>query len=354
MQTSAGGSHSESGRDGDDAGKQEWVVGITHLVSPPFDAEHDAFSGRARFVHFDSRDESDFDERKLAELDALLVWTPHLTRRSIAALGRCRIVVRYGVGYDKIDLEGLREAGIAFSNNPEYGPEDVADTAMAMLLALRRRLVEQDTKARGYVSTWQENFLTPMLQADQCAVGIVGVGRIGISVVNRLKAFGHHIVGYDPYVPTSHERAIGYERVSSLEALFSRCNIVSLHCPLTSETRGMIGRELIDAMPAGGILINAARGALIESLDAVEEALRSGQLGGAGFDCLPEEPPGAHPLIDAWRRREGWLEGRLLITPHYGFFSDRGWWDARFRTAETARLFLEEGTHRNAVDPLGA
>ena len=332
-------------------GENRWTVGITHLVKPPFEPELDAFSGRARFVHFDSRDESGLDQQRLADLDALLIWTPPLSHRSIAALRKCRIVVRYGVGYDKIDLAGLREAGIAFANNPEYGPGDVADTAMAMLLSLRRRLLEHDAKAKAYTSSWQENFLSPMLQACDCTVGIVGVGRIGISVVNRLKPFGHRIIGYDPYVPTSHERAIGYERVSNLEALFSQSNVVTLHCPLTSETRAMVGRALIAAMPAGAVLINTARGALIESLDVVEEALRSGQLSAAGFDCLPQEPPAAHPLIAAWRRREAWLEGRLAITPHNAFFSDRGWRDVRFQAAQTARLFLEERVLRNEITP---
>ena len=148
---------------------------------------------------------------------------------------------------------------------------------------------------------------------------------------------------------TCHERAIGYERVSSLEALFSQSNAVTLHCPLTSETRAMIDRKLIAAMPVGAILINTARGALIESLDMVEEALRSGQLAAAGFDCLPQEPPGTHPLIEAWRRREAWLEGRLVITPHNGFFSDRGWWDVRFQAAQTARQFLEHQVLRNGI-----
>jgi D-3-phosphoglycerate dehydrogenase len=326
-----------------------WAVGITHMVKPPFEPELEAFSGGARFVHFDGRDESGLDQERLADLDALLIWTPPLTHRSIAALSKCRIVVRYGVGYDKIDVAGLREAGIAFANNPEYGPGDVADTAMAMLLSLRRRVLEHDTKARAYAASWQENILSPTLQACDCTVGIVGVGRIGISVVNRLKAFGHRIVGYDPYVPTSHERAIGYERVSSLDALFSQSNVVTLHCPLTSETRAMVDGKLIDAMPAGAILINTARGGLIESLDVVEAALRSGQLGAAGFDCLPQEPPAPHPLIEAWRRREAWLEGRLIITPHTAFFSDRGWWDARFQAAKTARLFLEEQVLRNEI-----
>ena len=334
---------------GGDRVDADWVVGITHLVKPPFEPELEAFSHRARFVHFDSRDESGLDQARLADLDALLIWTPPLSHSSIAGLRKCRIVVRYGVGYDKIDVAGLQEAGIAFANNPEYGPEDVADTAMAMLLSLRRRMLEHDVKARAYESSWQENLLSPTLQARDCTVGIVGVGRIGISVVNRLKAFGHRIIGYDPYVPTCHERAIGYERVSSLEALFSQSNAVTLHCPLTSETRAMIDRKLIAAMPVGAILINTARGALIESLDMVEEALRSGQLAAAGFDCLPQEPPGTHPLIEAWRRREAWLEGRLVITPHNGFFSDRGWWDVRFQAAQTARQFLEHQVLRNGI-----
>ena len=114
-------------------------------------------------MHFPSRDEVDFPMDALPPLDAFLVWTPSIRANTINQLSNCKIIVRYGVGYDKIDLVDLDRAGIAFSNNPEYGPEDVADTAMGLILALQRRLLQHNALAKDYADTWQENHLTPML-----------------------------------------------------------------------------------------------------------------------------------------------------------------------------------------------
>ncbi len=331
-----------------------WTVGITHLVRPPFEPERRALGEGTRFVFFDSRDESGFDAAELRTLDALLVWTPAITRRTAQHLEKCRILVRYGVGYDKIDRRALEDRGIRFSNNPEYGPEDVADTAMAMLLSLQRRIYEHDQACRGYVEGWQEHHMAPTQRSGALTVGLVGVGRIGTSVVNRLKPFGHRILGYDPYVPTGHDRAIGYERVHDLDELFSRSDAVSLHCPLTDETRGMVDAERLGLMKSGAILVNTARGGLLSDLSALGDALRSGTLGAAGLDVLPHEPPVEHPLLSAWRDNEPWLRGRLIVNPHNAFYSEQSMWEARYKTAETARLFLDRGVHRNAVEGFGA
>ncbi|MGO7208727.1 NAD(P)-dependent oxidoreductase, partial [Rhizobium ruizarguesonis] len=126
----------------------------------------------------------------MARLDALMVWGARLGSRSIAHLSRCKGVVRYGVGYEKIDLSALADAGIPFANNPDYGTEEVADHAVAMILSLHRRLWEHDARARGYTSGWQVHSLKPLSRSNRAAVGVVGVGRIGTAVVNRLKPFG--------------------------------------------------------------------------------------------------------------------------------------------------------------------
>ena len=326
-----------------------WSIGITHLVKPPFEPEQEAFSNRADIVYFAGRDARNYDAARLQQLDAMLVWTPTIGESTIAELTQCKILVRYGVGFDKIDLGALAKQGIAFSNNPEYGPEDVADTAAALLLALQRRIVEHDMRARGYSDGWQENHLSPMRHSKNCRIGIVGLGRIGSSLSLRLKPFGYEVLGYDPYVSNGMFRALDVERVDSLAELLSRVDAVSMHCPLSSETRGMINVEVIAQAQPGLIFVNTARGGLIESLDVIESGLRSGQLAGAGLDVLPEEPPGDHSLITAWRENADWLLGRLLITPHNAFYSDHSFAECRYNAAHTARLFLEENIHRNAV-----
>ena len=328
---------------------REWIIGVTHLIKPPFDPEKKAFRDNVRFIHFPDSDEREFSKDSLSEVDGLLVWTPSIGVQTIRHLAKCQIIVRYGVGYDKIDLPTLNNAGIAFSNNPEYGPEDVADTAIGLILTLQRGLIQHDERARTYGSTWQENHIVPMLHSPKATVGIVGLGRIGTSVARRLSPFGYKTLAYDPYLSNGMFRALQVERATSLQELVDEADVLTLHCPLTAETESMINAELLRAAKRGLLLVNTARGRLIDSLDTLEEGLVSGRIGGVGLDVLPEEPPGSHRLINAWRRREEWTLGRIIITPHNAFFSDYSMNECRFAAAETARLFLEENIHRNQI-----
>ena len=326
-----------------------WNIGITHLVKPPFDPEAAAFKSNAKFHFFDSRNEENFDHELLRKLDAFLVWTTGITQQTIDNLKKGRILVRYGVGFDKIDISALNHAGIAFSNNPEYGPEDVADTAMALLLALQRKILQHDIGCRGYQGSWQENHLSPVHHSRTTTVGVVGVGRIGTSVINRLKPFGYKILGYDPDVSNGMFRALGIERVHSVEELLANVDAITLHCPLTDETRGLINGQSLAAARPGLILVNTARGKLVSDLDVIELGLKSGQLAAVGLDVLPDEPPMDHSLIKAWRDQADWLKGRMYITPHNAFYSDNSMYECRFNAAETARLFLEQQIHRNSI-----
>ncbi len=329
---------------------EKWTIGVTHLVKPPFDPELAGLQQDAEIIFFDTRDESEFDSELLKRLDIFLVWTPKISQETIKHLTNCKIIVRYGVGFDKIDRAALKQAGIAFSNNPEYGPEDVADTAIAMLLGLQRRIYQHDHLCRTYTDSWQENHLVPTIHSRECTVGVIGVGRIGISVINRLKPFGYRIIGYDPFISNGLARAVGIERVQSLEELFEQANMITMHCPLTDETRGMVNQSMIERAKPGLVFVNTARGLLIDSLDTIETCLKSGQLLGAGLDVLPEEPPGPHTLIDAWRENQSWLQGRMIITPHNAFYSGHSMYECRYKAAETARLYVQDNVHRNGID----
>jgi D-3-phosphoglycerate dehydrogenase len=329
--------------------ERRWVVGVTdHMMGPPT-LEAEVLEGIAEIDFFDNRREEGLDPERLARLDALLVWATPLTRRSIPHLKRCRGVVRYGVGYDKIDVAALTEAGIPFANNPDYGTEEVADHALGLILSLQRRLWEHDARARTYTTSWQNNTLTPLLRGAGATVGVVGVGRIGTAVVNRLKPFGYRILGYDPHQPPGHEKAIGYRRVRHLDELLAESDIVTFHCPANAETRGLLDADRLARFKPGAILVNTARGELLAGYDALEAALRSGRLAAAGLDVLPTEPPQPHPLLDAWRAREDWLTGRLVITPHNAFHSDAAGIEMRRNAAETVRLLLEDGVLRNRI-----
>ncbi|MHC4637339.1 MAG: C-terminal binding protein [Planctomycetota bacterium] len=327
---------------------RKWLIGITDHIDPPYDIEQEAFPD-ADFVSLPDWRESEQNRKIWQGVDAILVWHWRVDKQTIDVLNRCRIIVRYGVGYDLIDLDALKQRDIPLSNTPDYGTEEVADTACAMILAFQRKVVLYDRACRYYTDGWYDNLLKPHQRTSDQTLGIIGVGRIGTAVVNRMKPFGYTICGYDPYQPSGHEKAIGYNRADSLEELLDRSDIVSIHCPLTEETRAMVNDDFIRRMKKGSSLINTARGGIIESLDCIERALRRDHLASVGFDVLPDEPPKEHPLILAWRNDESWISGRMIVNPHSAYYSERGWYEMRYKAAETARLFLKEAKLRNKI-----
>lgn len=324
-------------------------IGITDYIPPPFDIEQDVFGSEAQLIGLDAYPAFQTDPAVLRSLDALLVWHAPITADVVRHLDHCRVVVRYGVGVDNVDIAALEARDIPFCNTPDYGTEEVADTAAALVLGLHRKIYHYDVANRRVQTGWQENTLSPLKRARDTVVGIIGVGRIGTSLALRLRAFGYQVIGYDPYQVSGHEKAIGYGRRHRLDALLKEADIVCLHCPLSDETRGLVDEAFIQAMKPGSILVNTSRGELLASLDVLEEALRSGHLYAAGLDVLPQEPPSHEPLIRAWRAQEDWLQGRLLINPHTAYFSDAAWPEMRFKTAETALMVLQGLPPRNRV-----
>lgn len=160
------------------------------------------------------------------------------------------------------------------------------------------------------------------------------------------------VIFWDPYTPNGVDKALQITRVRTIEELFKQSTTLSIHCPHTKETRGMVSSALLDLLPSGAILVNTARGEIVD-LDAVEKALKSGKLAGAGLDVLPVEPiPEPAPsLVQAYRNKEAWLEGRLLLTPHSAFFSPSSFQDIRENSAQTMRDVLIAGLKTNVVYP---
>jgi phosphoglycerate dehydrogenase-like enzyme len=284
--------------------------------------------------------------------DALIVYygVP-IDRNLVERLNSCRIMVRAGVGYDHIDLAACAARGIPVCNVPDYGTTEVADHAIALTLALARGLVSYHARLLADPHAgwhWSGAPLVRRLRGG--TFGIVGLGRIGTAASRRARALDMEVCFYDPYLPDGAELAHGYRRCDTLEGLLAASDVVSLHCPLTSENCNMIDEAALRAIKPGALLINTARGGLVD-LGALAAALRDGQLGGAGLDVLPGEPPDPeHPLLQAFRRREPGLDGRLLLTPHVAWFSAAGRADLRRKSAETVRDFLRAGRLRNCVN----
>jgi len=324
------------------------LIGITDYFSLPAEIERKALGDDYEIVCFDTEDETEFDSNLLQKLDGMLVWHANITEITARQLKQCKIVVRYGVGFDVVDYKALEKYNIPFCNNPDYGTEEVADTACAMILNIQRKISVYNESARYEFGDWQRP-QPPLYRTSKQTVGIIGVGRIGTAVINRLKPFGYRILGFDPYQPAGHEKAIGYSRCHTLEDLLHESDIVSIHCLLNEETQNMINHGFISHMKRGSAIVNTARGGLLDNYDIIESALKSDAISAIAFDVLPEEPPSNYTLIQAWRNQEEWQRGRIIINPHTAFFSNEAGYEERYKSAETIKLYLENGILRNQI-----
>ncbi len=267
---------------------------------------------------------------------------------NLAKMQRARVVVRGGVGFDGLDLKVLGERGIAVCTVPDYGTTEVADHAIALMLALRRGLDRYEERMRrDPAGLWR---YTPSPCVDRLrgrTFGVFGLGRIGLAAARRAAAFDMNVVFYDPHLADGVDLSTGYRRVTSAEALFEEADTVSIHSPLTDETRSAINADLLGRMKDTAVIINTARGPIVD-LDAMHDALQAGRPAGAGLDVLPKEPADrSHPLIKAYMERADWLEGRLMISPHAAFYSPPGLFDLRSKAAATAAGRVRDGSVKN-------
>ena len=268
-----------------------------------------------------------------------------------AKMQKCRIFVTPKVGFDNIDSKSWAQLGIPVCNVPDYGTQEVADHAMALILSLMKgitfhtRELKQDPRG-----LWRPALNPFGKRLSACVCGIVGLGRIGTAAALRAKAFGMDVVMYDPYRENGAELSVGIRRVQSLEELFGQADIVSIHAPLSGETEKLINADVLNASKPGLVLVNTARGPIID-LDALYEALRDNKIQAAGLDVLPEEPADPdHPLIKAWAADEEWIDHRLVMTPHSAFFTPESVYDMRYKGGEVAITYLSGGRLNNCVN----
>ena len=260
-----------------------------------------------------------------------------------------RVLVRMGVGYDSLDIAKWGRAGVAVCNVPDYGTSEVADHAMALTLALARGTETYHSRlVAGGAWGWAGAPCVRRLRGT--VFGVVGLGRIGLAAALRARAFGMELAFYDPYAPNGLEIAVGARRVNSLPELLAMSGVVSIHAPLGPETRGMVNREALAAANPDLLLVNTARGAIVD-VDALCDALEAGRIAGAALDVLPEEPiPQDHRLLRAVREGAPWAVGRVVLTPHAAFYSPDAMADMRRKSWEVILHFLRDGRLTNCVN----
>jgi len=264
---------------------------------------------------------------------------------------RCRILVTPKVGFDNIDLAGWGARGIPVCNVPDYGTQEVADHAIALMMDLMKGITFHTRELkRDLRGNWRPALNPFGRRLSVCTFGVVGLGRIGTAAALRARALGMDVAFFDPYRENGADLALGIRRVTTLEALFETSDVVSLHLPLGPETEKLIDASVLSRAKPGLMLVNTARGSLVD-LDALHDALRGGRVQAAGLDVLPEEPANPeHPLLAAWAADEPWIEHRLLLTPHSAFFTPESVHDMRFKGGEVAMAYLIGGRLQNCVN----
>jgi len=272
------------------------------------------------------------EEEVLAQMvpcDAIITqWAP-LGRKAMERAQRCRVISRNGIGLDNIDLKAAQDMGIAVVNVPAYCVQEVADHAMALVLALIRKVVP--TVKLVQRGGWDIDSLMPIRRVDTQTLGIVGLGRIGSAVAARAKPFFKEIVAWDPFVDRERFAEAGVKSVGQ-EELWREADIVTLHVPHNESTHHLINTESLSRMKDGAYIVNTCRGAVVDT-EALVEALRSGKLGGAGLDVHEEEPlPPDHPLHEM---------DNVIITPHMAFYSEESLLEARRATCENLVRFFK-------------
>lgn len=293
----------------------------------------------------------DIDLDSWERCDGIIVRRVPIDAKVVSHLKRARIVVRNGVGFDVVDLAACGAAGIAVCNVPDYGTTEVADSAIAMMLAFARGTAACDAALRADLKGgWTHVHSVTARRLRGAWFGVIGFGRIGTAAALRARGFGMQVAFYDPFLPNGAELAFGFTRTRTLAELLGLSDVVTIHAPLTDETHAMIDAAAVATMKPGAYLINTARGPICATT-ALLDGLKSGRLAAVGLDVLPEEPAALDdPLVAAWQANEPWIRGRVLLNPHVGFYSPDAFVDLRRKAIETAYNYLRDGTLANCVN----
>jgi C-terminal binding protein len=323
---------------------------ITDFIADSLQPELEILADIADVFSLDAYSESDL-VGKIESADAIMLYhNLALTAQTINSLQKCKLIVRCGVGFDNVDRHLARERGIPVANVPDYGTEEVADSAIALMLSLTRGTHLFNNRLQRGIEPWSYTQAVPLFRLRGRVFGIIGLGRIGTAAALRAKALGMEVVFFDPYKSDGIDKALGIRRAETLEELLRQSYVLSVHTPLTSETKHIIAAQQIALLPRGSYLVNTARGGCVD-LNAIAPAIRSGQLAGAGIDVMPIEPPPAdHPLLVAWRDPTDPCHDRVIMNPHAAFYSEEGLRDMRVKGAQACRKALLGQPLRNVVN----
>jgi D-3-phosphoglycerate dehydrogenase / 2-oxoglutarate reductase len=287
------------------------IIAVTDHVFPNLDLERSMLAESGHELRFDGNASGPEDLRRLLPgADAVLNCYAPIPSDLTRELAGCRIIARYGIGLDTIDVPAATEAGIVVTNVPDYCIDEVSDHALALILALARGVVRLDR--RVHMGSWSPMDAAPLHRIRGRTLGLVGFGRIARTLATKAAAIGFRVVASDPFLADDDIAAAGAEPIT-FDRLLAGADVISLHAPLTEDTRHLIGAAELSAMSDAAVIVNTSRGGLVD-LDALRDALASGTIGGAALDVLEREPPAPDdPLL---------ARPDVIVTPHAAFYSE--------------------------------
>ncbi|MEP7307379.1 MAG: C-terminal binding protein [Acidobacteriota bacterium] len=314
------------------------LVAVADSVFPNLDVAREVLSAIGAQVQLAPEPTPEAIVRVAAGADGLLVTYAKITADMIGQMPRCRVISRFGIGVDNVDLAAATSAGIVVTKVPDYCLDEVSDHAVALLLALVRKIPASN--AHVHAGRWEMKAVVPIHRLRGTVLGLVGFGRIPQLVAPKAQAFGIRVIASDPFVPAEVFARDGVERVDFAD-LLAQSDYVSIHTPLLPETRGLFNADVFRAMKPGAYLVNTARGPIVDDV-ALAQALDEGRLAGAGLDVMPQEPPDNSPLLG----REN-----VIITPHTSFYSEESLLELQRKAAEEVVAVLSGRPPRNPVNP---
>jgi len=272
------------------------------------------------------------------DADAVLTTYAKVTGEMIPQMTKCRVISRFGIGVDNVDIPVATSKGIVVTKVPDYCLDEVSDHAMALLLALIRKIPSSNTRTQS--GKWEMKAVVPIHRLRGTVLGLVAFGQIPQLVAPKAQAFGMQVITYDPYVSDEVLKRANVRRVE-LDELIRTSDYISLHCPLTPETKHLFSSEAFQKMKRSAYLVNTARGPVIDEA-ALAQALDQKLIAGAALDVMEKEPPGTSPLFG---------RDNIIVTPHTSFYSEESLVDLQTKAAEEVVRVLSGQTPRNPVNP---
>ncbi len=296
-----------------------------------------------RFEHFQLKEAPAAEiVRRVGDADIVLVNMARFSREVIAGLSRARVIIRHGIGYDNVDVPAATDHGIILANESTASSEDVAEHAVLLMLSTYKKRKLQDRILTDWIETgvWSSKKIFPLYRLHGKTVGVVGCGNIGSRVIKKLRGFEVEVLACDPYLSARRWADLGLPH-TPLDELLRRSDIVTIHVPVTEETRGLFNLGRFRLMKKSAIVVNTARGPIIRTADLIE-ALKQGLIAGAGIDVYEKEPPPPDFELLAM--------DNVVLSPHIAWYSEEGGWDIRVMIMDDVKAILKGKPPRHVVN----